>query len=106
MFETGKRNAKITEMWAFVCTDPADGCEAIPAVSVPDPRTGQPAAFPLVGADRARMMSMRQIALGIANKHGRPLRLVRFSKMETIEEIKPTVAEKNGIDMDQEADRA
>ena len=102
MFETPGRGKRVTEMWAYVMVDPEDDCEAVPAIKVADPKTGEPCVMPLIGADAARVKSMRHIAANLAATSGRSLRLVRFTNMEVISEIKP----KEGIDMEQEFDRA
>lgn len=88
MFESGERGKRVTELWAYIAVDPHDDCEGIPAVNIPDPATRQPTSFPLVGADEYRMRSLRPIAVELAKLNGCLMRLVRFTNMEVIEEIK------------------
>lgn len=72
----------ITEIFAWVCTE-ADGGEGIPAID----HLGM--AMPLVGADRQRIESLRPFAERVAHELGLPVRLARFSGMETLEHINP-----------------
>lgn len=74
---------KITELFAWVCTEP-DGGEGIPAANL----GGLP--MPLIGADRARIESLRPHAMTVAHDLGLPVRLVRFCDMEVLEEHEPT----------------
>ena len=72
---------RIEEMYAYVSVDPSDGNEGIITVSL----AGQP--YPMVGADKERMMSMREHAIGIAKKTKIKVRLKRFKTMRVIEEF-------------------
>lgn len=76
----GAEPKKITEIFAWICTEP-DGGEGIPAVS------HDGLALPLVGADRARIESLRPYAQRVAHELGLPVRLMRFSGMEVLEQI-------------------
>lgn len=75
---------KIDEMFAWIVTEP-DGGEGIPALHTAS------GALPMVGADRARVESLRPHAQGVAAQLGLPLRLVRFHDMEIIEQFEPKV---------------
>lgn len=70
---------KITEMWAWICTE-EDGGEGVPAMAGPGGM-----AMPMVGADAARILSLRPVALEITDDLGLPIKLVRFHQMEVIE---------------------
>lgn len=72
---------KITECFMFICQDSDSNDEGVPAV-----RIGEVWA-PLVCADMARVDSMRKYALKVA-KTGKSVRLVRFSQMEELGEVK------------------
>lgn len=70
----------ITEMWAWVCTEP-DGDEGIPAFNSAMGR------MPLVGADEARIRSLEPLARSVAHDLGLPVKLLKFSSMEIIETL-------------------
>ncbi len=73
-------NDKITEMYAFVVIDDGmgQGNEGIPALSL----NGM--AMPMVGADMARVDSLRKIAQEMTLDHGR-IELRKFTSMEVVE---------------------
>lgn len=71
----------IDEMFAFVSDDP-DG-EGVCAVHT---ATGW---MPLMGADLARVESLRPIAQAIADQTGRRIRIVRFTTREEVGTIVP-----------------
>lgn len=72
----------IETMYAFVATE-ADGSEGLCAFKAPDGSW-----MPMVGADEARLDSLRPIAKDIAARAGRSVRLVRFSHREELETIR------------------
>lgn len=72
---------KITEMFAFIAEDAGPDDEGIPAEFM------QGAWMPLVGADMARMESLRPVARRLAAALGKPIKLVKFSTRTEIEEI-------------------
>jgi hypothetical protein len=74
---------RIYTMYAFLAED--DEGEGIAAFL--DPRTGM--WMPMVGADEARVNSLRQMAKVIAKETGKPVRLFRFQVREMLEEIEP-----------------
>ncbi len=76
-------NDKITEMFAFVCTD-KDGSDGIPAV-----QTGHFLA-PLLGTDMKRIDSVRPVAQALADDKGVAMKLVRFSQIEVLETLTPS----------------
>lgn len=75
---------KIEEIWAYVYVE-ANGDEGVPAFLWEERNTW----LPMIGADRARVESLRPYAQNIANSTGQTLRLVRFSFGQVMEEIAP-----------------
>lgn len=73
----GKR---IDELFAFVSVD-KDGTEGVCAAFV------RGVWMPLVGADMARVDSLRPIASVVAEESGMTIRLIRFCKREELETI-------------------
>lgn len=71
---------KITEMWAWVCTE-EDGGEGIPAIDIGG------MVMPLIGADRKRIESLRKYAEQVVNEKSYPVKLMKFSNMEVVELI-------------------
>lgn len=71
---------KLTEMFAWVCTEP-DGGEGIPTIMLDG------MMFPMLGGDKARIESFRSHAQAVAANSGYPMRLVRFSEREVLEEL-------------------
>lgn len=66
---------RVTELYAWIATE-RDGGEGVPAASmVVD---GQLMLVPLIGADLARLESLRPTAVAVANESGCPVRLRRF----------------------------
>lgn len=76
----------ISELYAFVCTE-ADGGEGVAAAYIGD------AWMPLVAADQARVESLRPIAANISKISGVPIRLVKFSQRENLEQVGIQAAE-------------
>lgn len=73
---------KIDQMFAFVVEE-EDGGEGVAAWRT---STGW---MPLVGADMQRVESLRHVAQLIADTTGRPIKLVKFSQLETVEQLRP-----------------
>lgn len=71
----------ITELFAWVCREP-NGGDGIPAIAGPGG-----ILFPLVGADLERMQSLRDHARSVNLDQGYPVRLVRFTSLEVLEEF-------------------
>lgn len=71
---------RIDEMYAYV----AESDEGEGVCSIHSERLGN---MPMVGADRERMLSLRPYAQELAAAMGVPVKLVRFSKREVIEEL-------------------
>lgn len=76
---------QITELYAWICKE-ADGGDGLPAVDL-----GGGFPMPMIGADRARVESLRPFAAEIVLTMGHPIKLVRFHQMEVLEELEPTV---------------
>lgn len=70
---------KITEIWAWVVTE-ADGGEGLPGWLTAS------GWMPLIGADRERIESLRDIASAAAT--GLPLKLMRFTGAEVVEVVR------------------
>ena len=72
---------RIKEMFAFVAEDSGPDDEGITAMLVGH------AWIPMVGADMARVDSLRPIAAKIARRTGKPVKLLRFTNREDLEVI-------------------
>jgi hypothetical protein len=71
----------ITELYAFIATE--DLGEGIPAIQL----NGM--MMPLVGADAARVETLRKLAQQVADGTGRTLTLARFAVRENMATITP-----------------
>jgi hypothetical protein len=77
---------KIESIWAFVSLDPRDGNEGVCAAMIGG------AMMPLIAADRARLASLRPIAMAIAKTAaltGTTIKLVQFTRRIETEVIEP-----------------
>ncbi len=74
-------NLPVKELWAYLAVDPDDGDEGIVAAWVNGSWT------PLVGADRQRMESLRELATTYAKEARRVFRLVRFDQRTVVDVI-------------------
>jgi hypothetical protein len=75
---------RIEEMFAFVVADTGPDDEGIPAFCGPDG-----VWRPMVGADMARVQSLREHAQAIADVTGKPIKVLRFSRRSQVEVIEP-----------------
>lgn len=75
---------KINKILAYICADKDENDEGIPAVTTPSGMM-----FPLIGADEARLLSLRPEAQELANLIGKPLKIVRFTQMEVLGTVEP-----------------
>lgn len=75
---------KIKTFWAFIGTD-TDGAEGVPAFY--DPHLDL--AMPLVGSDRLRVESLRNVAQSVADQTGMSLELRQFTQYVVVDVIKP-----------------
>ena len=80
-----KNQYVITEMWAWVSVDPVDGNEGVVAQSWPHPNGT--VLMPFVGADRERIQSLLPEVRRMRAISKNPIRLIKFSTREIIEEI-------------------
>ncbi len=77
---------RVEELFAWVIADTGPDDEGIPAFTPPAmPNT----LMPLMGADRARADSFREAAQMFANIKGKPIKLIRSTGIEVVEEIQP-----------------
>lgn len=74
---------RIEQMYAFIIVD-TDGTEGIPAFT-----TASGMAMPLVGADMNRVNSLFPLAQALADSHGKPIELVKFTNREHLNLIQP-----------------
>jgi hypothetical protein len=70
---------RIEKIYAWICLDDDDS-EGIPAIQIGN------MAYPLIGADKERMESYRPFVEAI-RKSGKPMKLVEFKDMVTLEEL-------------------
>jgi hypothetical protein len=80
----GAPGFRITEIHAFIAVDPRDDSEGV--IGHMNPKTGVIEA--MIGADKARIESLRPIAEHVAHATGKPVKLVRFSQREDKEEFR------------------
>jgi hypothetical protein len=80
-----KGQLRIDQLFAFICLDD-DGTEGVPATHL-----GGGLVVPLMGADVARIDSLRDIVLTDPLLRGKRITLARFSQREDLEVIQPGV---------------
>lgn len=90
-----KGQLRINQMFAFVLVD-EDGTEGVPAVQV------EGVWFPLMGADMARVDSLKRLALQEPSFRGKRLTIVRFGHRETIGTIDRTSETRDAEIIEQE----
>jgi len=73
----------IDQMYAFIQLDPTDNTEGVIAYLT---GTGW---MPMVGADMARIKYLRPFAQEVANSTGNPVKLIRFTNREELDELPP-----------------
>lgn len=78
----GAPGFRLQTVTAFVAVDESDDSEGI--ISFWDALQG--AHMPMIGADQARIESLKPIAQEVARATGQPVKLVRFSVREDVEE--------------------
>ncbi len=78
---------KITEMFAFIVEDKSPDDEGVIAFESRSQTTGESLWLPLVGADMARVESLRRFAVGIGRQLGKKVRLCKFDNRQEIEVI-------------------
>lgn len=72
---------RIEEMFAFVAEDTGPDDEGIVGVNTPG------GWMPLVGADMARVKSLRPVAQGLAKGLGKKIKLLHFTNRTEVEVI-------------------
>jgi hypothetical protein len=77
-----KNTIRIDTIWAFVSVDPEDNTEGV----IAGPLMGPGSIVPFIAADEARLASLRPLAQKLAKQLGRPVRLLKFSVREVIED--------------------
>lgn len=77
---------KITELYAWVVADTGPDDEGVPAF------TTSQGALPMMGADMERAVSLRPMAVNVAQQLGRPVKLIRSTGIEIVEIIQPEEA--------------
>jgi hypothetical protein len=82
-FRAGKNYLKINELWAWVSVDAEDQNEGIITLG------SSMGPLPMIGADKERMLSMRQLAGQAAKNSGIQVKLIRFTTREDIETLGP-----------------
>lgn len=75
---------KINELFAFIFADSGPDDEGVPSYTLPNGMT-----FPLLGADPARIDSLRPMAQEMSRRLGKPVVLARFTQREDVELIEP-----------------
>jgi len=79
---------RIEEMYAFIVEDTGPDDEGVIGIQLPPGDDGTTLWLPLVGADMARVNSLRPTALGIAQQLGKPIKLVHFNNRQDLEIIR------------------
>ena len=74
---------KIDEMWAYIAEDQGPDDEGVVGHQVGD------WMFPLVGADKAQMDSLKLVAQSICNTTGKAIKLVKFTQRTDLELLEP-----------------
>lgn len=78
---------RIEEMYAFIVEDSGSDDEGVIGIQTGPGDGGQRLWLPLVGADMARVNSLRPIAQGIGHQIGKKVTLVHFSNRQDLEVI-------------------
>ncbi len=78
---------KIKEMFAFIVEDKGPDDEGVIAFESRSKTTGESLWLPLVGADMARVESLRPFAEGIGRQIGKRVKLCKFNNRQEIEII-------------------
>ena len=76
---------RIEELYAYVTYEPGDpDDEGLAAMTIPGI-----GSVPMIGADMARMKSLKPLVQVAAKATGRAIRLVKFSNTTVLETMKP-----------------
>lgn len=82
----GETLPKIDELYAYIIADKDENDEGVIGMRMPNGTW-----TPLVGADLARMESLRPVAQKTAEVTGKPVKFVKFEKRTDVETITPPV---------------
>lgn len=74
---------KITEMYAFVSVD--EGGEGVVGMTMPV--NGRETFMPFVCADKKRMEQLKPIAIDIARKSGKKIKLIKLTNRKDLETL-------------------
>lgn len=77
---------KIEQMYAFIVEDTGPDDEGVVAIQSEEGDYGR-IWLPLVGADMARVNSLKPLAAGIGNQIGKKVKLVHFTNREELEVV-------------------
>jgi len=78
---------RIEEMYAFIAEESSPDDEGVIAIQTEPGEGGRRLWLPLVGADMARVNSLRDIARGIGRQTGKKVTLVHFSNRRDLEVV-------------------
>jgi hypothetical protein len=81
-----KGQLRIDTLYAFIVLDD-DGTEGVPAIMAPSSVIGMPMMVPLMGADTARIESLREVVMHDPALHGKKVTLAQFTNRKVIEVI-------------------
>ena len=76
---------RIDKIYAYVAADPGPDDEGITATYLGN------TWMPMIGADKARMDSLREIAQQMADAQGKSIKLLEFSVRRELETIEPAI---------------
>ena len=76
---------RISHVDAFISLDPATDEEGVCGFMGADG-----VMWPMVAANEERLTQLRPLARWVAQRSGRPVRLVRFTKREEMESVTPS----------------
>jgi len=83
--EKNRHGDRVMELWTYLAIDSVDDCEGIAGITAI--LDGQRTVMPMIAADKARIASLRPVAQEMARREKVKLRLVRFVRAETTEEV-------------------
>lgn len=78
---------RIEGLYAIICYDAKEDSEGLPAIEGPF-ADGHNVLMPLIAADEERMKSILPLARNLAAQSKKPMKLVYFTGMQVLEEIK------------------
>lgn len=75
---------KIDRILAYVVADKNEDDEGIPAL-----HGAHGMVVPMIGADEVRMLSLMPEAQEVANRLGKPVKILRFTQFEVVGTVEP-----------------